>query len=262
MSVDLVETDLDCLLDITSNLHISDDPTCNVRILQHFSSFTSLTLGGSKTQTVMQSSVSHKAWEHAYLMHMVLAVSCAHLKRLHRDASQLRHYQQFSVAEAAHWHTGLQLYQQALTGDEKPDFDATVATHFLTIAFTFSIDDEIPQDAFTSDDDDKLGHALNPLAATGGFRALRDLFGQFMRTSVWKGVLLTSDDKMGTFSNASRRGIDGLPNAFVDLCGLHDDSTNENNEYHYIVRLLTPLLSLEPDSENFTKLMAFLGRST
>lgn len=193
-------------------------------------------------------------------MHMVLAVSCAHLKRLHRDASQLRRHQQFSIAEAAHWHTGLQLYQQTLTG-EKPDFDATVATTFLTIMFTFSLDDNLPQDAFSSDDSDKLRHALNPMAATGGFRALRDLFGQFMNTSVWKSVLQGSDDNMGTFSNASRLGVDGLPIAFVDLCGLDDDSTNENNEYHYIVRLLTPLLGLEPDVENFTKLMAFLGRS-
>jgi hypothetical protein len=203
MSVDLVETDLDSLLDMSASLKISDDPTSNVRILQHFSSFTSLTLGGTKCRSVMHSFVSQKAWEHAFLMHIVLAVSSAHLKRLHCDASQLRLHQQFSIAEAAHWQAGLQLYREVLaTG--KPDFDATVATTFLTIIFTFALDDDIPQDAYSGGDEDKFRHAINPLAATGGFRALRILFGQFMNTSVWKVVLQGSDDDQGTFSDGGQ----------------------------------------------------------
>jgi hypothetical protein len=55
--------------------------------------------------------------------------------------------------------------------------------------------------------------------------------------------------------------VDGLPLAFVELCDLDSTSTNENNEYHYILRLLTPLLCLDPNSENFTKLIAFSGRT-
>lgn len=193
-------------------------------------------------------------------MHIVMAVSCAHLKRLHCDESQMRLRQQFSLAEAGHWQTGLQQYRQALS-DKNPDFDATVATTFLTIIFAFSLDDSIPQDAYTSEDEEKLSHALNPLAATGGFRALRDVFGQFMKTSVWKVVLQQSDDDVGTFSNGSQPGISGLPTAFVELCDLDSNSTNENNDYHLIIRLLTPLLCLEPDSENFTKLISFSGRT-
>ena len=260
MSVDLVETDLDDLLDVTSSLSISDSPTSNMRILQHFSSFTSLTLGGTKCRSVMHSFVSQKAWEYSYLMHIVLAVSSAHLKRLHSDESQLRLHQQFAIAEAAHWQCGLQLYQRALAG-RRPDFDATIATTFLTIIFTFSLDDDLPQDAYTDEDNEKLKHALNPLAATGGFRAIRDLFGEFMNNSVWKIVLQGSDDDQGTFSNANQKGVEGLPIAFVDLCELDDDSTADNNEYYYILRLLTPLLRLESDFENFTKLMSFCGRT-
>lgn len=233
----MVGADLDGLLENTSNLDISDDPTCNVRMLQHFSSFTSLTLGGAKCRAVMHSFVSQKAWDHSFLMHLVLAVSSAHLKRLHSDASQLHLYQRFSIAEAGHWQAGLQLYRQALTTTGKPDFDATLATTFLTIIFTFSLDDDIPQDAYAGEDDEKLRHAINPLAATGGFRALRDVFGQFMKASVWKPVLAGSDDNQGTFSDGSRTGVDGLPTAFVDLCDMDSDSTNDNNEYHYIVSL-------------------------
>jgi hypothetical protein len=53
MSVDCVGTDLDELLDMSADLTIADDPTNNVRILQHFYAFTSLTLGGSRCRSVM-----------------------------------------------------------------------------------------------------------------------------------------------------------------------------------------------------------------
>ena len=260
MSVDLVETDMDGLLSLTSGLDISSEPTGSVRILQHFQSYTSLTLGGSRCRAVMHSFVGQKAWEHPFLMHMVLAVSAAHLKRLHCDISQLRLHQQYSIAEAAHWQTGLQLYQKALQASE-PDFDATIAATFLTILFTFSLDDEIPPDAYSIGEDEKFTHAISPLAATGGFRALRDVFGQFMHASVWKSVLIGSDDDSGTFSNGEQSGIDGLPIAFVELCDLNESSNKVNNEYYFIVRLLTPLLRLEPNFENFTKLIAFSGRT-
>ena len=260
MSVDLLETDLDGLLSLTSHLDISSEPTSNVRILQHFQAFTSLTLGGSKCQAVFHSFVGRMAWQHSYLMHMVLAVSSAHLKRLHVDVSQMKLHQMYSIAEAAHWQTGLQLYQKELR-TSRPDFDATIATTFLTIIFTFSLDDEIPQDSYVTDDDEKFRHAINPLAATGGFRALRDIFGEFMNASIWKTVLKGSDDDSGTYSYGEEPGIDGLPIAFVALCDLNTHSTRDNNEYHYIVRLLTPLLRLEYDDENFTKLMAFCGRT-
>ena len=128
-----------------------------------------------------------------------------------------------------------------------------VATVFLSVIFTFSLDDDISVDAYASDNDEKLQHALNPLAATGGFRAVRDVFGEFMRNSVWKLVLMASDDDLGTFSNGEQPGIDGLPPAFVDLCELDASSTNDSNEYHQIVRLLTPLLRLDSGSENFTR---------
>jgi len=78
---------------------------------------------------------------------------------------------------------------------------------------------------------------------------------------VWRQVLPGSDDDRGTFSDGSETGIVGLPPAFVNLCDLDEHSTNENNEYHYILRLLTPLLRLKADPENFAALMAFCGRT-
>jgi hypothetical protein len=193
-------------------------------------------------------------------MHIVMAVSCAHLKRLHCDELQFGLRQRFSLAEATHWQTGLQQYRQALTTENR-DFDATVAATFLTIIFAFSLDDDIPPNAYTVDNEETFRHAINPMAATGGFRAVRDVFGSFMNGSVWKTVLQQSDDDAGTFSDATREGTSGLPIALVELCELDATSTNDSNEYHYILRLLTPLLCLRPDQENFTKLISFSGRT-
>ena len=261
MSVDVLETDLDGLLSLTSELDISSAPTSSVRILQHFQACTSLTLGGNRCQAVFHCFVAQKAWEHSYLMNMVLAMSSAHLKRLHAGASQLKLHQTYSRAEAADGQAGLQLQQKELKGNSKPDFDATVATLMLTIMFTFSLDDDIPQDAYASEDDEKFRHAINPITVAGGFRALRDIFGDFMNASIWKIVLRGSDNDRGTYSNGDQAGIEGLPVAFVNLCNFDTRSTKDNNEYHFVVRLLMPLLRLEPDVENFVKLMSFAGRT-
>lgn len=269
MCVDASETELGGLLSLTSGLDISNVPTGSIRILQHFQNFTSLTLGGTSCRAIFHSVVVRKAWDtnNPYLMHMVLAVSSAHLKRLHSDSSQMKLYREYSIAEAAHWQTGLQLYQKLLQRRRSeadtplPDFDAALATTFLTIIFTFALDDEIPVDAYTGQDEEQFWYAINPLAATGGFRALRDVLGDFMYDSCWRLVLMGSDDSKGTFSNSEKRGIDGLPAALVDLCELHPDSSTENNEYYHIVRLLTPLLRLDNDLNNFTKLIAFSGRT-
>ena len=261
MTVDIVNGDLCNLLDSTTILNTHNTSTVEIRLLQHFQAYTALTLGSTSCKNVMQQFTAMKAWQHPYLMHIVMAISSAHLKRLHADADQFRQHRQYSMTEAAHWQTGLKLYRQQLTDPPKPDFDATIATTFLTIIFIFSLDDDVAVDAYDNVNDEKFHHAINPLAATGGFRALRNLFGEFMNNSVWKSVLRGSDDNHGTYSNSEIVGIKGLPPAFVKLCDLDENSTAENNQYYHIVRLLTPLLSMELDVENFTKLIAFSGRT-
>lgn len=259
MSVDLLDTDLDLVLANYGAPPARSGSSGNVRLLQHFQSTTFLTLGGPRYTNVFQSSVKNKAWELPYLMHMTLAVSCAHLKRLVPLDRNAGLHQRYALAEALHWQEGLQLYRKAITGSEH-DFDGTITATFLSIIFTFALDDDIPQDSFVVDAPEKLMHAVNPLAATGGFRVLRDVLGDRMMDSIWRTVLRDSDDENGTFSTDSP-GIAGLPAAFVDLCELGESSTSINNKYHTIVRLLTPLLRLELRIHNFTKLISFSGRT-
>ena len=204
------------------------------------------------------------------------------------ESDQVELYQQYTVVEAKHWDQGLQNHRQALT-DGKPDFDATLATTFLSIIFSFSLDDEVPTDAYSSNDKDKIEMALAPFAATLGFRALQQFFGgqtfsefgsqprslaikelysdlvprtgDFLNDSVWRPVLLSADNDQGNFSDGTQQGVEGLPAALAELCEMDEYSTNSNNDYHYILRLLTPLLIVGPGIENFTALMAFAGRT-
>ncbi|KAJ9618097.1 hypothetical protein H2203_009278 [Taxawa tesnikishii (nom. ined.)] len=267
MSVDLLASDLTTLCGasvLTSGLNATAG---DVRILQHFQTVTSLTMGGSLLRNVMHSAVAKTAWDRPYLMHMVLAVSAAHMKWLTPASTQAKQHQEFAVSEAMHWQIGLELYQAELARKRPPppntictDFDPLVSAAFLAVIITFALDKSIPIDALSSEESGSALQVLSPMAAAGGFSALRCILGEFDGTSDWAAVLMDSDDRSGTFTN-TLPGIDGLPAAFVSLCDLNSESTCENSPYHSILRRLAPLLRLVPDTENFGKLIAFIGRT-
>ncbi|KAF7189362.1 Sterol regulatory element-binding protein ECM22 [Pseudocercospora fuligena] len=248
MTVKMLQTDLDHVLraEAFSPSQNELEPVC-VRVLQHFQAATSYTLGCATSSEVMQSHVAREAWNHPYLMHMILAISCAHQRHLGTVKS--------TSIEARYWQNGLQLHRQNLStlqpGRCQESFDAIVAAIFLAVMYTFSLDE-----LMTSGSE----YDFAPMAAIGGFESLYWLFpGAFDPSSRWLPVLLSTDDKDGTFTNM-RDGVSGLPVAFVDLCSLDDDSTAYNNPYHKIVRTLTPILRLQPDPGNFATLFACLGR--
>jgi hypothetical protein len=53
-------------------------------------------------------------------------------------------------------------------------------------------------------------------------------------------VLVGSDDEQGTYSNGEQPGAEGLPAALAELCEIDEESTNENNKYHYALRYRDP----------------------
>lgn len=55
--------------------------------------------------------------------------------------------------------------------------------------------------------------------------------------------------------------IADLPAAFVELCEIDDNSTDDNNVYLYVLRLMTPLLCSRSSHEHLPQLMAFCGRT-
>ena len=128
MSTDVIQSDLANMLAPSSVVSIGGRGIgSNLRALQHFQCVTSLSLGGELLRHVMHTVVAQTAWSKPYLMHMVLAVSTAHLKRLH--APHVRGHCELILAEAIHWQHGLQMYQAQLTGKteipnrSRTDFD-------------------------------------------------------------------------------------------------------------------------------------------
>ncbi|KAK0353874.1 hypothetical protein LTR91_014168 [Friedmanniomyces endolithicus] len=235
-----------------------------VRLLQHFQSIASATLGDSTVQHVMSSHVAHNSWSQPYTMHMLLAVSSAHLQRLTRASTTPEESRRSTLAEAEHWHNGLALYRAALASPASRNptahnVDALIGTTFLSVIFAFALEDQIPANAFLTNYDEAVAHALSPLAAGSGILAL-DHAVPMQSAVAWMPVLRKGNDRVGTYTDQSP-GTAGLPPAFVRLCGVDEQSCAVNNEYHSILRLLAPLLRLERSVEHFTKLIAFGGRT-
>lgn len=209
--------------------------------------------------------VTKDVWDSRYLMHLVLAVSSGHQRRLLDTYGQEKQLRALEFAEASHWQQGLQLYQADLARRVRspniPDtgFDATVAAMFLTIIFTFALEDGSAHNNRPASENQFITRILNPMASTGGFRALQVMYNAPARGSLWASVLDAADNDVGSFTNDAQ-GTEGLPPAFVRLCELGDTSSSHDNPYHKILRLLVPLLEMELAPENMNKIFAFGGR--
>ena len=261
-AVRIAQYDINRLLGITGPLTTTTTDTSRVRILHHFHTVTCSTLGGDIVNRTVRSVVETTAGAKPYLMHVVLAMGLAHLRRLAPLSGPRATQRRLVGAETFHWHAALQAYRSRLAADGafKDDFDSMVATTFLTILYTFALDDDIAVDALGTNATAAWTHALEPLAAASGFRALNCVNTMNMPGSVWTPVVSETDNEDHTFTSKAP-GIDSLPAAFIDLCDLSPESTEANNPYHSIVRHLTPLLALKPGLANMTTLFAFVGRT-
>ena len=67
MFVDLLESDMNSL-DLTSTSDMLSEPAANFRLLQHFHTSTSRTIGSDVCKDVMQTCVTRLARQHEYLM--------------------------------------------------------------------------------------------------------------------------------------------------------------------------------------------------
>jgi hypothetical protein len=261
LAVVSAETNLVKYLGIPTTQHNND-----IRALWHFQDLTCNTFGGDAVNKVMRLVVSKDVWEVPYLMHMVLAVSSGHQRRLLDVYGGQKQLRALEFAEASHWHRGLQLYQSDLARKVKPSegasdagFDAVVAAMLITIVFTFALEDGSGHNDRPSSDNEFITRTLNPMASTGGFGALQLIYNEPGRGSPWAEVFYAADDDLGNFTS-DEPGTEGLPPALVHLCELDDSSTSQVNPYHKILRHLTPLLEMKLGPKNMNKIFAFGGR--
>lgn len=238
-----------------------------IHALRHFQTATCNTFVGAHLSKVMHNVVAKNIWSIPYLMHMVLAVSSGHQRRLLQTHGQKEQLRELGIVEASHWQDGLQLYQGELVRKDPPpgpartDFDSMIAAMFLTTVFAFASEDGTLGNSSTAscDNDDFVGRILNPMASTVGFKALQPAGAGMSKDSLWIPVFHAADNSSGSFTS-DKQGIEGLPPAFVKLCELDQNSSSQDNAYHRILRHLTPLLKMRLTPGNTNKIFAFGGR--
>jgi hypothetical protein len=263
MAVTSAQTALDDYLGLDSVAALGQ--STGIHALRHFQTATCNTFVGSHLSKTMHIVVAKNIWSSPYLMHMVLAVSSGHQRRLLQTHGQKEQLRELSIREASHWNDGLQLYQGELVrknpppGPARTDFDSMIAAMFLTTVFAFASEDGTLDNDSATSDDDFIGKILNPMASTVGFKALQATGTGLSSDSPWVAVFHAADNSSGSFTS-NEQGIEGLPPAFVRLCELDQSSTSHDNAYHRILRHLTPLLEMKLDSRNTNKIFAFGGR--
>jgi hypothetical protein len=263
MAVTSAQTALDDYLglDVVGNL----GQNTGIHALRHFQTATCNTFVGAHLSTVMHTVVAKEIWSSSYLMHMVLAVSTGHQRRLLQTHGQKEQLRELGILEASHWQDGLQLYQGELSrkfppsGPARTDFDSIIAAMFLTTVFTFASEDGTLDTNFKTGDDDDFGRILSPMDSTVGFKALQVVGTGLNSDSPWTRVFYAASKSSGSLAT-DEQGIKGLPPAFVKLCELDENSSSDGNAYHRILRHLTPLLKMKLDSQNTNKVLSFGGR--
>jgi hypothetical protein len=184
-------------------------------------------------------------------MHSILAVSAAHFRRLYP------HQQTHRLAEIYHWQHAIVLFQRVISSPIKiEEMDAVLSTCMLLTTPSLSTERFDPSNSWIFNSDPQ---ALGWLQQQSGLKGLLAELKDQLRHSVWIHVFNDADDAFDTSSD-ERPGTVGLPPAFVELCGLDETSTVDNNPYHAPLRLLTPLISLDDDIRTFTKRISFMGR--
>lgn len=222
-----------------------------LRDLQHFSQSTALELGMKENQHVITTS-QHLVWTYPQLMHLTLALSNAHARKLYGGTELTT---QFALAQTVHWQIALQQYRSALRltrAKELGDGDGLAAsTYFLTMA-GLCIDDEMPVDVFETCPG-SISNALEPFALVGSLQSLLGIFPQLASTSGWGNILRAT---AGSFQPLQ---FEALPPAFTSLCNLEDGPALDQDMYYIILCHITPLLREPPCKKHLARLFGMIG---
>ncbi|OAX85614.1 hypothetical protein ACJ72_00028 [Emergomyces africanus] len=221
----------------------------SVEAFYHFQTLSSEKNALSDTgKDVTNGAMLRIAFQTPYLMHAILGVATCSLRRLLSWKPSLR------IAESYHWQHAITLYQKELsTPIGVHNMDGLMSTCMLLGVPAFSAEEYKPENSWLFSSDPK---ALNWLLLQSGLKYLLKFTGPYLPQSIWYQVFMESNDPI--FEN-HRPGAEGLHPGLAELCNIDETTTEESNPYQWPLRMLSPLLDLEP-SKNFTKITAFMGR--
>ncbi|EGE82891.2 C6 transcription factor [Blastomyces dermatitidis ATCC 18188] len=203
-------------------------------------------------RVVMSGKMMQLAFQNPYLMHAVFGVAVTHLRHL------LPHDKSFDIAAAIHWENALKLYRKEISKPiDEHNMDPLMSTCMLLGTIIFSSEECKPANSWIFSSDPTR---LSWLLGQSGLRYILEAVSiQQLQQSIWFEAFMESDDENHSFNNNSP-GREGLHPELADLCEIDETTTEESNPYHWPVRMLSPMLPLKADRNNFGKLITFIGR--
>jgi hypothetical protein len=183
-----------------------------------------------------------------FLMNCIFAFSAHHLHILKPDDKGC------GITATYHRQIALQSYSQVLASELTfSGVNPIIAACFLVSAIVFFIEDSSPSASFVFSDDQKEADWLAVVAGLAVLLRRADT-KEILSRSIWMPII--TGNTHCVFPELAS-GKTGLPERFVELCRIEDDSTADNNPYHGELRLLTQILPVDAGSETFAKLIQF-----
>ncbi|KAK2766659.1 hypothetical protein FQN54_005971 [Arachnomyces sp. PD_36] len=223
-----------------------------IRALDHFTRSTHYSLGPPTGGRLMRGGVMELAMTTPYLMHIILATGTAHLRLTTPENNS------YKLSESYHWQQCLLLYKKELkSGISAKNMDGLISTCILLSALMFATEDTDPKESWVFSSDPQ---ALNWLAIQSGLRGLLEATGVGLHCqSMWWPVFMESRDEKGTFDDHRPGPVDINP-GFVELCEIGPTTTEHTNPYHWPLRMLSPMMALQPGDGSIPKIITFMGR--
>ncbi|KAE8138329.1 hypothetical protein BDV38DRAFT_244319 [Aspergillus pseudotamarii] len=248
MSLLAVSSKIDELLQMKSrNGRLSS----NIRALHHFHEATTPTVSSERSQNMMRGKMIQLAFDSPFLMHAIIGAATSHLRRIYPEDNT------YTMVEAYHWQKAIKQYSEEISTAVGPhNMDPLYSACLLMTIHSFSLEEYNPRSSFVFSDDPE---SLNWLMLQSGLRHLLQLTVPWMTQSMWWDVFRRSREGNPLYDDHRPGRVDLHPE-LADICGIDDTTTEETNPYHWPLRMLTPLLSLERSMKTFTHYTNYMGR--
>ncbi|KAF7590470.1 hypothetical protein BBP40_002815 [Aspergillus hancockii] len=222
-----------------------------VRALHHFHEATTPTVSSERSQNLMRGKMIRLAFDCPFLMHTIIGAATSHLRRIYPEDSS------YTMVEAYHWQKAIKQYSHEISTAVGPhNMDSLYSACLMMTIHSFGLEIYNPRSSFVFSDDPE---ALNWLMLQSGLRHLLELTIPWVTQSIWWDVFKQSREGNPLYDDHRPGRIDLHP-GLADICGIDDMTTEETNPYHWPLRMLTPLLTLERSIKTFTHYTNFMGR--
>ncbi|CAI6335029.1 unnamed protein product [Periconia digitata] len=226
-------------------------------ILKRFQERTVSTIGNRQTAPTYRDCISHLAFSHPFLMHMVLSLTLMHDAHLSTPLSE-EIGAKYHHASLQHWNTATKLFKHVLSNPIPPSYrDAVWATGALLGAASFAyVEASKPEESWPLKPSEPTD--LDWLKLSEGKKAIWQVADPTRPDSIFKGIALKMSvvrvsDWLAEFD------LSFLPQHLKELYGITPQSTPQNNVYCLPIIMLSRLHGLTPNHDNVIEFLLFMA---